>query len=106
MTLHIDTVNGLVGAFSDDLDAKGRPVSQWELNKNSGLIVKTKRAKDGSEVHVTEKEIDIDTLLRKNAPVANGKQMTNGAKAQKEEHAKKIAFHQAELDKLSKEASK
>ena len=72
VTLHIDTVNGLVGVFSDDLDTKGRPVSQWELNKNSGLIVKTRRAKDGSEVHISEKEIDIDTLLKKNAASASG----------------------------------
>ena len=82
MTVHIDTVNGLVGVFSDDLDAKGRPVSQWELNKNSGLIIKTNRAKDGSEVHVSEKEIDIDTLLKKSVPSATGI-----AKSQKAENS-------------------
>lgn len=82
VTLHVDTVNGLVGVFSDEQDVKGRPISQWELNKNSGLIVKTRRAKDGSEVHVTEKEIDIDTLLKKNVPNADVKQATKATKPQ------------------------
>lgn len=47
---------------SDDVDAKGRPVLQWELNKNTGHVTETKRAKDGSEVHVNEKDIDVKTL--------------------------------------------
>lgn len=63
VTLHIDTVNGLVGVYSDDRDVKGRPVQQWELNKNTGHIIKTKRARDGSEVHVTEKEVDPESLV-------------------------------------------
>lgn len=48
--------------FSDDLDDKGRPVMQWELNRNNGHVTETKRAKDGSEVRVTEKDVDVKTL--------------------------------------------
>lgn len=52
----------MIGVFSDDLDTKGRPVIQWEMDKKTGHITETKRAKDGSEVHVTEKDIDVNTL--------------------------------------------
>ena len=84
MTLHIDTVNNLIGVYTDEQDVKGRPVEQWELNKNTGLIVKTNRAKDGSEVRVNEKEIDIDALLRKDAPSTNGRPVTNWPQKEKD----------------------
>lgn len=63
ITLHIDTENNVIRVDSDDLDTKGRPVVTWEMNKNTGHITKTKRAKDGSEVHTTEKDIDVNTLV-------------------------------------------
>lgn len=50
IVLKFDTVNNIVGVQSEDVDAKGRPVLEWEMNKNSGHITETKRAKDGSEV--------------------------------------------------------
>ena len=57
--MHVDTDANKIGIFSNDLDAKGRPVFQWELWRDFGKIYQTKRTKDGSEVHVTEKEFDV-----------------------------------------------
>ena len=54
VTLHMDTVKGTISAWGDETDAKGRPVSQFDMDKNTGQVTKTRRAKDGSEVHVTE----------------------------------------------------
>lgn len=56
--MHVDTDNNKIGIFSNDLDAKGRPTYQWELWRDFGRIYQTRRAKDGSEVHVTEKEFN------------------------------------------------
>ena len=56
--MHVDTDANKIGIFSNDLDAKGRPVFQWELWRDFGKIYRTRRAKDGSEVHVTEKDFD------------------------------------------------
>lgn len=64
LTLHFDTVNHEIGVFSDDVDAKGRPVLQWELNAETGHVKETHRAKDGSEVETTHREIDPLTLNR------------------------------------------
>lgn len=44
------------------MDAKGRPVLEWEMNKNTGHVTETMRAKDGTEVQVREKDIDVSTL--------------------------------------------
>lgn len=62
VTLHIDTLNNDVSIFSDDVDTKGRPVMQWEMNKETGHITETKRNADGSEVHVKEKDVDVKEL--------------------------------------------
>ena len=62
--MHVDTENSHIGLYSDDVDTKGRPLQQWELDKKNGVILKTKRAADGSEVHVTQKEFDYDSLLK------------------------------------------
>jgi len=62
LTVHIDTANKAVGVFSDDVDAKGRPVMQWEMNTETGHITETKRAVDGTEVQITQKDIDVATL--------------------------------------------
>lgn len=62
IVLKFDTVNNIVGVQSEDVDAKGRPVLEWEMDKNNGHITETKRAKDGSEVQVREKDIDVATL--------------------------------------------
>lgn len=58
--MHFDTVNNQVGVFSDDVDVKGRPVLQWEMNLDSGHITETKRMND--EVVITHKDIDPATL--------------------------------------------
>ena len=50
----MDTVKGTISAWGDETDAKGRPVSQFDMDKNTGHVTKTRRTKDGSEVHVTE----------------------------------------------------
>ena len=69
--MHVDTENSHIGVFGDENDTKGRPTHQWDLYKNSGLIVKTTRAKDGSEVHVTEQQIDSEALKTPSAPEIN-----------------------------------
>ena len=56
VTLNFDTVNGKISAWGDETDAKGRPLSQFEMDKNTFHVTKTRRAKDGSEVHVTESD--------------------------------------------------
>ena len=62
MTIHFDTINGKIDLKTDDLDAKGRPILEYELNKLTGHIVETKRHQDGSETTKREKDIDISTL--------------------------------------------
>lgn len=64
LTLHFDTVNHEIGVFSDDVDAKGRPMLQWELNAETGHVKETKRAQDGSEVETHHRDIDPLTLNR------------------------------------------
>lgn len=58
--MHFDTVNHLVGVFSDEVDSKGRPVRQWELNIETGHITETKRT--GDEVTITHKDVDPTEL--------------------------------------------
>ena len=62
ITLHFDTVNKEIGVYTDDVDAKGRPVLQWEMNTNTGHTTTTKRSKDGQEVMITHKDVDAATL--------------------------------------------
>ena len=62
ITLHVDTGKNQLRVQSDNLDAKGRPTYEWELERDTGHITKTSRSEDGSEVHVTEKEIDPESL--------------------------------------------
>lgn len=62
VTLHLDTEHNNVGVYSDDVDAKGRPVQQWEMNTQSGHITETKRTKDGGEVQITQRDVDVTTL--------------------------------------------
>lgn len=61
-TMHMDIKEHQIAVVSDDVDAKGRPVTQWELNSKNGHITETHRAKDGSEVQVTHKDVDPTTL--------------------------------------------
>lgn len=55
--IHMDTANHNIGVYAVETDAKGRPVSQWEMNTQTGHITETKRAKDGSEVQVTHRDV-------------------------------------------------
>ena len=80
ITLHIDAANKAVGVFSDDVDAKGRPVMQWEMNTETGHITETKRAVDGTEVQITQKDIDVATLDKE----LNDKKIDEEAKDTKE----------------------
>ena len=62
ITIHFDTVNQVIDLTSDDVDAKGRPILEFQLNKQTGHIVETKRQQDGTETHRREKDINVDTL--------------------------------------------
>lgn len=62
LTLHLDTEHNNVGVYSDDVDAKGRPVQQWEMNTKSGHITETTRTRDGGEVQITQRDVDVTTL--------------------------------------------
>lgn len=48
VTLHFDTVSKDIGVYTDKVDAKGRPLLQWEMNANTGHTTTTKRAEDGT----------------------------------------------------------
>ena len=61
-TIQLDTVNQVIGVKSDDVDAKGRPLLEFELNKQTGHSVETKRLPDGSETHKREKYVDLNKL--------------------------------------------
>lgn len=43
VTLHVDTVNKKITVNSDDVDDKGRPIHEWEMDKETGHVTKTKR---------------------------------------------------------------
>jgi hypothetical protein len=60
----MDTENNHIGIYSDDVDAKGRPLKQWELNVETGHITETERDADGNEVRIHHKEVDPATLER------------------------------------------
>jgi len=62
IVVKFDTVNNIIRVQSTEVDAKDRPVLEWEMNKNTGHITETKRTADGSEVSVREKDIDVATL--------------------------------------------
>ena len=62
ITLHFDTVNKEIGVYTDKVDAKGRPVLQWEMNTGTGHTTTTKRSVDGQEVMITHKDVDAATL--------------------------------------------
>jgi hypothetical protein len=64
VTLHFDTANKEVGVYSDKLDAKGRPLLQWEMNTLTGHTTITKRTEDGTQVEITHKELDPTTLSK------------------------------------------
>lgn len=63
MTIHFDTTNNLVTIQSDEVDIKGRPTHEWEMNTLSGKVWITKRSKDGSEIHTKQKQIDPSDLV-------------------------------------------
>jgi len=49
------------------VDAKGRPVLEFDLNGDTGHTIATQRASDGSEVYIKEKDIlDINRIGDKN----------------------------------------
>ena len=62
VTMHIDPSKSKIAVQSDYLDIRGKPTYEWELWRDSGRVVKTSRAADGSETHITEKEIDPKSL--------------------------------------------
>lgn len=64
VTIHMDTKNNHIGVYSDDVDAKGRPLKQWELNVETGHITETDRDADGNEVRIHHMEVDPATLER------------------------------------------
>lgn len=55
VTVHIDTLNSMVGIYTDEVDGKGLPILQWEMNTQSGHITETSRSMDG-QVNVVEKD--------------------------------------------------
>lgn len=59
ITLHVDTLNSMVGVYADEVDSKGRPILQWEMNTKSGHVVETTRSKDGQQINVVEKDTNI-----------------------------------------------
>lgn len=59
VTLHFNLETNLITVSSDDVDAKGRPIHEWELNKETGHVTKTQRTVDGSEVKIIHQDVDV-----------------------------------------------
>lgn len=70
VTVHIDTQNSMLGIYTDEVDVKGRPVLQWEMNTEIGHVVETTRSKDGQQVKVIEKDSPV-LKSHKPSPVNN-----------------------------------
>lgn len=56
ITMHFDTVKNVVALFSDDVDGKGRPLLQWEMEVDTGHVMETKRL--NNEVVITHRDFD------------------------------------------------
>lgn len=59
-TINFDTENQIIHLMSDEVDAKGRPLLEYEINKQTGHTVQTRRMEDGSETYRKEKDINLD----------------------------------------------
>lgn len=62
VTLHFDTVSKTIGIKTDKVDAKGRPLLEFELDTKTGHTTTTKHTKNGQETSITHKDFDPTTL--------------------------------------------
>jgi len=57
--MQIDTINKVINVESSNQDAQGKPLLEWNMDAATGKVKQTKRSKDGAQVQVTSKEIDV-----------------------------------------------
>ena len=53
--IHVDTDKDVIAIKSQDKDVKGRPMYEYEINKNKGTAKETMRLKNGTETRSTLK---------------------------------------------------